>query len=103
MKVSNIIIATMLIGGLIVLTSGKEKVENDTSFSKEIETETILEEELNKEIDELVKKELEPVMSFEDVFETTKEKLIEPIDIHDVKEEEVIVYDVSEGIYTSGS
>ncbi|MBG6133370.1 hypothetical protein IWQ47_004703 [Aquimarina sp. EL_43] len=103
MKVPNIITMAMLIGGLIVLTSGKQKVESYISFSKEIKTETILEEELNKEIDELVKKELEPVMSFEDVFETTKEKLIEPIDIHDVKEEEVIVYDVSEGIYTSGS
>ncbi|WP_025664212.1 hypothetical protein [Aquimarina megaterium] len=103
MKVSNIITMAMLIGGLIVLTSGKQKVESYISFNKEIKTETILEEELNKEIDELVKKELEPVMSFEDVFETTKEKLIEPIDIHDVKEEEVIVYDVSEGIYTSGS
>ncbi|WP_074409202.1 hypothetical protein [Aquimarina megaterium] len=99
MKVSNIITIAMLIGGLMILTSGKEKVESYISFSKEIKTETILEEELNKEIDELIKKELEPVMSFEDVFGTTKEKLIEPIDIHDVEEEEVIIYDIEVKAY----
>ncbi|WP_159025853.1 hypothetical protein, partial [Aquimarina sp. Aq78] len=69
------------------------------SFSKEIKTETIQKEELNKEIDELVKKELEPEMSFEDVFGTVKEKLIEPIDIHDVGEEEEIMYDVEVKAY----
>lgn len=99
MKVSNILIVTMLIGGLIVLTSGKEKVESYTSFSEETKTGTIQEKELNKEIDELVKEELESMISFEDVFDVTKEELIEPNDICDIEQEEEIVLDVKVKAY----
>ncbi|WP_160114670.1 hypothetical protein [Aquimarina sp. AU474] len=91
MKFSNLIVGTALLGSIVLFTAaGKERILNNQKRMNKMHEKYNIHNELEK----LIAKELGREIEYEDVFEFTIAKPIEPKDIFDTQEEEEIVIDV---------
>ncbi|MDY8135964.1 hypothetical protein [Aquimarina sp. 2201CG5-10] len=89
MKISNIILGTILAGSIGIFTAaGIEKIEgnNISSHCSNVE------KQIELEINQLASEELKRELKFKDVFEVLNEKKIDPSDIMNILEEEEITF-----------